>query len=218
MSERHHASIELAEKVIDDENRLINVIAHEYCHLANFMVSRVKTQPHGKEFKAWAAQCTRAFGHRGVEVTTKHSYEISYRYIWRCSRPVCGIEYKRHSKSIDPGKHSCGSCKGTLVQVLPAPRKGQEAGGAAGGKKKRSEYQEFVKVGYERVRRSNPGMGFGEVMVILGREFREMKGKGKDGGTRVVVQEVPEERREGNGDIDDMDGVLKKLDAINLVD
>lgn len=219
-SVRHHTSIELAEKVIDDENRLINVIAHEYCHLANFMVSHVKNNPHGKEFKAWAAKCTRAFGNRGVEVTTKHSYDISYKYIWQCSNPMCGIEYKRHSKSIDPAKHSCGSCKGKLVQVLPVPRKGQEAGGE-GGKKKRSEYQEFVKVGYERVRRSNPGMGFGEVMVILGKEFREMKGKGKDGGTRVVVQEVPEETSRDDADDDnddDVGGVLTKMNAITLVD
>jgi hypothetical protein len=50
---RHIANIELAEKVIDDEDRLINVLAHEFCHLANFMVSGVKDNPHGKEFKEW---------------------------------------------------------------------------------------------------------------------------------------------------------------------
>ena len=150
-------------------------------------------------------------------MTTKHSYDISYKYIWQCENPVCGIEYKRHSKSVDPEKHSCGSCKGGLVQVLPVPRKGLETGGEGGGRKKRSEYQEFVKVGYERVKGRNPGMGFGKVMAILGREFRETKGKakGKDGGLRVVVQEVFEERRKD--DDDDVYGVLTKLDAINLV-
>ncbi|CZS92673.1 uncharacterized protein RCO7_11314 [Rhynchosporium graminicola] len=76
---RHHAAIELAEKVIDDEHRLLNVIAHEFCHLANFMVSGIKTNPHGKEFKVWAAKCSRHFGDRGIEVTTKHSYEIDYK-------------------------------------------------------------------------------------------------------------------------------------------
>ncbi|KAL1639438.1 hypothetical protein SLS58_007870 [Diplodia intermedia] len=50
---KHHASIELAEKVIDDEDRLINVIAHEFCHLTNFMISNVRDNPHGKEFKGW---------------------------------------------------------------------------------------------------------------------------------------------------------------------
>jgi hypothetical protein len=50
---KHIANIELAEKVIDDEERLVNVLAHEFCHLANFMVSGVKDNPHGKEFKQW---------------------------------------------------------------------------------------------------------------------------------------------------------------------
>lgn len=68
---KHHASIELAEKVIDDEgntsktddrhkcadlfvpDRLVNVIAHEFCHLTNFMISNVRDNPHGREFKEW---------------------------------------------------------------------------------------------------------------------------------------------------------------------
>jgi hypothetical protein len=50
---KHFSSIELAEKVIDDEERLVNVLAHEFCHLANFMVSGIKDNPHGKEFKQW---------------------------------------------------------------------------------------------------------------------------------------------------------------------
>jgi hypothetical protein len=51
--QKHYASIELAEKVIDDEHRLINTLAHEFCHLATFMISEVKNNPHGKEFKQW---------------------------------------------------------------------------------------------------------------------------------------------------------------------
>ncbi|KFY75751.1 hypothetical protein V499_04307 [Pseudogymnoascus sp. VKM F-103] len=98
---RHHASIELAEKVIDDEDRLLNVVAHEFCHLANFMVSGVTNNPHGKEFKAWASRCSARFGGRGIEVTTKHSYEIAF---------------------------NCGLCKGRLVQTRPVPRAGAGEG------------------------------------------------------------------------------------------
>ncbi|EHL02526.1 putative HMG box-containing protein C19G7.04 [Glarea lozoyensis 74030] len=78
VTHRHHAAIELASKVIDDEERLLNVVAHEFCHLANFMVSGIKDRPHGKEFKEWAAKVSRVFGARGVEVTTKHGYEIAF--------------------------------------------------------------------------------------------------------------------------------------------
>lgn len=199
----HHASIELAEKVIDDEERLLNVIAHEYCHLANFMISGVKNNPHGKEFKQWAAKCTKAFGDRGVEVTTKHTYEISYKYIWVCSSVDCGVEYKRHSKSIDPVKHRCGSCKGTLVQTKPVPRKGFETG-------KRTEYQDFVKKEYERVKKEQPGAKFGEIMAVLGREFREQKNKGAKMEEQLTVVGKASSEKE------DIENVLGDFEGLNL--
>ena len=170
---RHHASIELAEKVIDDAERLVNVLAHEYCHLATFMIDGIKDQPHGPAFKAWAAKCTRAFGtSHGVEVTTKHAYNITYKYAWLCTNGDCGTEYQRHSRSIDPEKHGCGKCKGRLEQVRPAPRK-------------ESEYQKFIKANFETVRQEigkarNGGIGtggvpMGDVMAELARRFKAQK-------------------------------------------
>ncbi|KAL8936868.1 MAG: hypothetical protein Q9216_004711 [Gyalolechia sp. 2 TL-2023] len=202
---RHHASIELAEKVIDAEDRLINVIAHEYCHLLNFMISNVKDRPHGKEFKMWAKKCSAAFAHRGIDVTTKHSYEIVYKYIWACTQ--CATEYKRHSKSIDPARHSCGKCKEKLVQIKPVPRaEGREP----------SEYQKFVKEHFRRVKGERPTVGMGEVMTVLGREFREMKEKRKED---VIVVE---ENLVGSGESDEkendvgLDSVVSKLDLLDL--
>ena len=52
---QHHASIELAEKILDSPERLANTVAHEFCHLANFMISGVSDQPHGASFKQWYA-------------------------------------------------------------------------------------------------------------------------------------------------------------------
>ncbi|KAL6252561.1 hypothetical protein RBB50_000280 [Rhinocladiella similis] len=143
MKVQHFASIELAEKIIDCEDRLVNTVAHEFCHLTNFMISNVRDQPHGASFKQWAATVTSHLRRshveiwRQVEVTTKHSYVINHKYLWVCAgrdRSVamaflnieedegCGAEYGRHSKSIDPEKHRCGKCKGRLVQVRPKPR------------------------------------------------------------------------------------------------
>ena len=198
---RHHASIELAEKVIDCEDRLINVLAHEYCHLANFMVSGVKNQPHGKEFKAWAAKVTSAFGDKGVEVTTKHGYDITYKYIWTCGD--CGLEYKRHSKSIDPSKHSCGGCKGRLVQILPAPRK-------------ESEYQRFVKANWERVKRSAvEGAGMGEINGLLAKEWEAKKAQER-GSQEAEVIKVAEDEDEDREESPELDNVARKLDFLNL--
>lgn len=189
----------------------MNVIAHEYCHLANFMISGIKDNPHGASFKSWAAKVTCAFEDRNVKVTTKHTYEIAYKYIWACSSATCGLEYKRHSKSIDPAKHSCGSCKSKLVQVQPAPRKN-----AADGVVKRSEYQEFVRNHHEKVRAKNPGSGFGEIMAILGREYRE--------GKKPIISTVDVGKRsesiveEVELVDDDLSDVASKLDFLNLED
>ncbi|PGH04385.1 hypothetical protein GX51_03544 [Blastomyces parvus] len=149
---RHHASIELASKVIDSEDRLLNTLAHEYCHLANFMISNVRNNPHGTSFKQWAARCERALAAHPVygcaeagagtatgtktkiRITTKHSYVIHYKYLWCCAE--CGHEYGRHSKSIDVKKSRCGRCKaGELVQVRPKPRgvKGKKVVGVVKG-------------------------------------------------------------------------------------
>lgn len=159
---KHHASIELAEKVIKDEHRLINVLAHEFCHLANFMISDIKGNPHGKEFKEWARKCMRVFGSRGVEVTTKHSYEIDYKFVWECV--TCRMEYKRHSKSVDVERHSCGACKGKLVQTKPPVRS-----------MKKSDYQVFVKENFAKVKGENPESSHGTVMGILGKMYKEQK-------------------------------------------
>jgi hypothetical protein len=131
------------------------------------------------------------FGHRGVEVTTKHSYAIDYKYIWECVN--CGYEFKRHSKSIDPARHTCGCCKSKLVQTKPAVRN-----------TKVSEYQLFVKEHFQRVKRENLGTPHGGIMEILGREYREHKGK------RMVVGGL-----DGSADIDYM---VKVMQVITLDD
>ena len=184
---RHHCSIELAEKVIDDEERLYNVLAHEFCHLTTFMISEVRNNPHGAEFKSWGRKATVAFADKGVEVTTKHSYQIDYKYVWECIS--CGYEFKRHSKSVDPARHSCGKCKGKLAQTKPTPR-GVGAGVAVGkdGKREKSEYQVFVKANFARVKKELEAEGkdaqMGKVMEAVAKEYRDRKGtvgvKGKE--------------------------------------
>ncbi|KAL8854066.1 MAG: hypothetical protein Q9221_001189 [Calogaya cf. arnoldii] len=170
---RNHASIELAEKVIDDEDRLINVIAHEYCHLLNFMISNIKDNPHGKEFKIWAKKCSAAFAHRGVNVTTTHVYEISY-------------------------KHSCGKCHEKLVQVKPTPRRE----GKGTSEYQKFVKQNFARLKRERPEmsmgevmaslgkefREAKEKGAGEVVVPVD-EIRNLDGDG-DPGLESVVRKL----------------------------
>jgi predicted SprT family Zn-dependent metalloprotease len=209
---RHYASIELAEKVIDDEHRLLNVLAHEFCHLANFMVSNIKTNPHGKEFKAWAAKCSRVFGDRGIEVTTKHSYEIDYKYVWECVEEGCRAQFKRHSKSIDVVRHRCGTCKGKLAQIKPVPR-----GGAAGGAAKEGEYQVFFRENMRRIREENPGTPQKEVMALVGKRYQEFKArKAEIEGAEKKNAEKKEGVPDGRGGDRAMEAVSRKLDFLDL--
>ncbi|MCJ1425743.1 hypothetical protein MMC29_003643 [Sticta canariensis] len=233
-SDRHHASIELAEKIIDDEDRLFNTIAHEYCHLANFMISGVKDNPHGKEFKEWARKVTGGFSHLAVHVTTKHNYAITYKHIWACTQPECGLEYKRHSRSIDPTRHRCGKCRGSLVQIKPIPRAGAAPAGKSGkdggaaeadAKGRGGRYQEYVQKHFATVRRENPALGMAGWMLELGRMFREERARGTDlaGSMGGSVSEdastgvgvgvgIDAEKEKG----ETTDSVARKLDFLTL--
>lgn len=204
---QHHASIELSTKVIDDSNRLLNVIAHEFCHLANFMISGVTTNPHGKEFKAWAAKVTREFGHRGIEVTTRHSYDIDFKYVWECT--ICGLEYKRHSRSINLERHRCGICKAELKQTKPVPR-------AKPGME--SEYQRFMREQMKIVKAENPGVPQKDIMkLVASRWSQKQKCKSKlseeeDG----FVLSTSSQGAAGKGEVVEVTDDLDDLSIIDL--
>lgn len=127
---RYYATIELSEKVLDSEDKILCTMTHEFCHLLDMMVTenRAKgTAQHGASFKQWGDRCVRAleghpiYGGR-VEVTTKHTYEINHKYIWACKVQNCDFKVGRHSKSVDPKRQFCGLCRGVLEQIKPVPR------------------------------------------------------------------------------------------------
>jgi len=123
-----------------------------------------------------AKRCSQAFRHRGIEVTTKHSYIIDYKYTWECTK--CPIEFKRHSKSIDPARHTCGSCKSKLVQTQPAPRTTAP-----------SDYQLYVKSHFHQMKKANPKSSQKELMGLLGKAYKEQK------ATTCLTSRVPTEVR-----------------------
>jgi predicted SprT family Zn-dependent metalloprotease len=127
---RHYATIELSEKVLDSEDKILSTMTHEYCHLLDIMITENRgkgTPQHGASFKQWGDQCVRAleghpiYGGR-VEVTTKHTYEINHKYIWACKAQDCDFKVGRHSKSVDITRQFCGRCRGGLEQIKPVPR------------------------------------------------------------------------------------------------
>lgn len=197
---KHHASIELSTKVIDDSHRLLNVIAHEFCHLANFMVSGITTNPHGKEFKGWAAKVTREFGGRGIEVTTKHSYDIDFKYVWECT--ACGLEFKRHSKSINTERHRCGVCKCELKQTKPVPRAKPS---------KESEYHRFMKEQMKLIKEENPGCPQKEIMKMVASRWSQ-KEKNKRTGDDSIDSSLT------SGGKNKVEPITKSMNQLTIVD
>ncbi len=163
-----------------------------------------------------------------MHVTTKHSYEIEYKFVWECVS--CGYEFKRHSRSVDPGKHSCGKCRGRLVQTKPTPRgvggksvvaatertvsaqSGDLGGLNTMGKPvptpaPKTDYQIFVKQNFARIKAELLAKGesgqMGKVMEAVGREYREMKAKKEEaltGEKKAIVV-----------DLDDMESAFDGL-------
>ncbi|THX49220.1 hypothetical protein D6D06_08675 [Aureobasidium pullulans] len=117
----YSATISLSEKFLTNRTRLLNTLAHEFCHVADNFISN--KHDHGTSFESWGRKCTQAFGHRGIgRIETYHKYDMEFDYIWTCTNDDCGKEFGRHSKSIDPEKVLCDDCGGAIVQTNPIAR------------------------------------------------------------------------------------------------
>lgn len=134
-SMRRIATIELSTKILDNLERLRATLLHEMCHAAGWLVDGVHKPPHGKVFKKWANLSMRRI--RDVEVTTTHDYVIRFKFAWKCQNTECGSIIKRHSRSVDPNKHCCGSCKGRLMEIeVPGSKNDTETVGHTPKKKR----------------------------------------------------------------------------------
>jgi len=115
------ATIELSDKLIDDRERLLNTVAHEFCHVANILISG-DLRSHGTGFREWGKKCEMAFQDLGIKVTRTHNYSPKFEYIWTCTNKKCGKEVGYHSKRLDPKEDDCRHCGGLLVQTNPVAR------------------------------------------------------------------------------------------------
>ncbi|MBX3303672.1 MAG: SprT-like domain-containing protein [Nitrospira sp.] len=98
------------------EQELLNTIAHEMIHQWQFDL--LKRRPdHGLAFLRKMTEMNRT---GEMAITTYHSLEQEVlalsRFAWRCTD--CGRTYRRQRKTIQPGRHRCGVCRGSLVELL----------------------------------------------------------------------------------------------------
>jgi predicted SprT family Zn-dependent metalloprotease len=196
------ATIELATKVIDNEEQLRSTLLHEMCHAAAWLVDGVHKPPHGKVFKQWASKSMRKI--KDVKVTTTHDYDIKYKYQWACTNAKCNVIIKRHSRSVDPTKHCCGKCKNKLIEI-EVPGKGEDVSNNAFTPKKQrppTEFALFVKKHSASIREK-----LAKEMSCSSKEVRQadvMKECGK-------VWQQHKKQRSSNNDIDGLGSELINL-------
>lgn len=80
-----------------------------------------------------------------IVVTTKHDYQIQYKYAWSCTNTNCGVLFQRHSRSIDVTKQVCGKCKSRLMEIeVPGPEDTSQTPRKPRAKAPPSVYNRFV--------------------------------------------------------------------------
>jgi predicted SprT family Zn-dependent metalloprotease len=104
-------------------NELVSTLAHEMIHQWQYDI--LKRRPnHGPDFMRKMREMNRD-GMLAVTMyhTLKKEVQALSRFAWRCGR--CGRIYRRQRRTIQPRRHHCGSCRGSLHEVssadLPRP-------------------------------------------------------------------------------------------------
>ncbi|GAA5836502.1 hypothetical protein JCM11251_007095 [Rhodosporidiobolus azoricus] len=217
----HHALIELATKVVDTPEKLKHTLSHELCHLAAWAIDGEMKPPHGVSFKMWAKRIMLL--RPDISVTTTHSYEIVYKYRWKCVSGVCGKIYGRHSNSINPQTHGC-NCGARLVaidkegKVKPIAGSGMGGGPGEGGgvetPRKKSKWQEFMATESPRLRASNPSMPQSEILKLVAERWKVVKAAAAEGAGNHSVESSA--RREKNRRDNQYDELEVKLGGLSL--
>lgn len=101
------------------EAELRGTLAHEMIHQWQFDV--LKRRPnHGPDFR----RKMEAMNRDGLEITIHHDLAEAVRpwlrYAWRCL--ACGQVYERQRRTIRPGRHRCGACRGRLKELITDSR------------------------------------------------------------------------------------------------
>ncbi|XP_068596950.1 germ cell nuclear acidic protein [Brachionichthys hirsutus] len=150
-----YARVELSEKVCDSADRLRDTLIHEMCHAATWLINGVR-DGHGSFWKLYARKATLA--HPELPMVTRcHSYDIKYKFQYRCTR--CQNTIGRHSKSLDTQRFVCALCTGQLVLLTPSKARPL------------TPFANFVKKNYGNVRQELAGQSHAEVMRKLSDDF-----------------------------------------------
>ena len=79
--------------VLSVPERLQRTLCHEMCHAAVYLLDRamLNVAPHGYEWQQWVSRALRVYP--DMQITTRHSYDIEYKFRYQCSNHACAKMY-----------------------------------------------------------------------------------------------------------------------------
>ena len=97
------------------EQEIVNTLAHEMIHQWQYDI--LKRRPnHGPDFLRKMTEMNRD---GALAITIYHSLQKEVlalaRFAWRCRQ--CGRLYRRQRRTIQPRRHYCGICRGSLQEL-----------------------------------------------------------------------------------------------------
>ncbi len=98
-----------------DEQEILNALGHEMIH--QWQYDSQKRRPnHGPDFLRKMTEMNRD---GALAITIYHSLQKEVlaltRFAWRCRQ--CGQLYRRQRRTIQPRRHHCGICRGSLQEL-----------------------------------------------------------------------------------------------------
>jgi predicted SprT family Zn-dependent metalloprotease len=157
-------AIELSTKVCDCIERLRKTLAHEMCHVATFWLHNMKG--HGKTFFYYGSLVTKAYS--DIPVTTCHTYDIKYKYQYKCKS--CNTIIRRHSKSLKIEQYVCRFC-GKLGTYEMQKKTGNGTNEVA--LRTPSKYNLFVKENFARIKIANAHVSHKDIMKLIAEEYKK---------------------------------------------
>ncbi|XP_014288273.1 putative uncharacterized protein DDB_G0282133 [Halyomorpha halys] len=103
------STIKLSKTVVDDASKVRDVLLHELCHAANWLIDE-QAGGHGPLFKKWVNKIWIKFP-EVPKVKTTHSYELKWKYRYKCS--YCSYELGKMKLSLT--ETSCRLCGGLVT-------------------------------------------------------------------------------------------------------
>ncbi|UJR29909.1 hypothetical protein I4U23_017457 [Adineta vaga] len=160
------ATITLSQKVCDSPERCRDTLLHEMCHAAVSLIDGVMNGGHGRLWRKWTHKAERCYPYLPA-ISVKHTYDITYKFIYRCTR--CQYEVQRHSKSLDIEIDVCGKCMGKFELLL----NNTKTNDVQTPKKTLTRYNLFIKEHFQIMKQAQPHLSSPQLMKHLSQEYKK---------------------------------------------